>query len=264
MRILLVDTETTGLDPETSHIWEVGAMIVNEHWQYEGAFKVRMLDDQIASELAERRAELPNLPEIEDIVQTAVSPIQALAMLNQFIIENNSQHNPLPVFAYNAKFDRAHVHKAYERYMPSVFIPACFTGEWFCAMEHLPSNYRFKCWKLGHIALDYGIAVNPAELHGAYEDVCLMRQLLEKSGHTPQEVIAFANEPWIVLRAITEAPWKDNGVSNKLAQSHGYTWQKPRGYDKSFDKCWVKRVKQSAVDTEIKKAEGLQIVVIKE
>lgn len=260
---LLIDTETTGLDPATSRVWEIGMMIVDNDWQYQRGFSVRLKDEEILKQLRERRDTLPNLPNIDKIEETAVDVDTALNAVCEFVAENN----PVAVLAYNAKFD--------EQFVKALIESTCFSltqgGHmlcflpWYCMMENVPSNYGYKCWKLGHLALDYGIAVDPSLLHGAYEDIDLARKLAHASGAKVQDVIKFAEEPWVVLRAITEKPWIDGGASSAIAKELGFSWEKAKGMDKPIDKAWVKRIKESFVAQESNRiADKIPFRIIKE
>lgn len=248
---LLIDTETTGLDVSTSRIWEVGMMLVDDNWQYLKGFSVRLKDEEILTQLKERAATLPNVPRLEDIETTAVSLDNGLKMMTAFVEECE----PRAVLAYNAKFDEPFVKAMIEGNLFSFTRGGHLlcTLPWYCMMEHVPSNYGFKCWKLGHLALDYGIAVDPKLLHGAYQDIDLARKLAEASGYKVNQIIKFAEEPWVILRAITEKPWIDGGASSAIAKELGFSWEKAKGMEKPIEKAWVKRIKESFVAEESNK-----------
>lgn len=246
---LLVDLETTGLDPATSRIWEVGMQVVDDNWQYQAGFSVRLMDMEIEAQLIDRKDILPNLPTLNSIKENAQSFDTGMHMLCRFV----EQFNIHAVMAYNAKFDGPFLKKEVESSAFSLTRGGHMVTSlpWYCMMEHNPSHQRFKCWKLGHLALDYGIAVDPSKLHGAYEDIDLSRRLSEVSGTTPQEIIRYAEEPWVILRAITEKPWVDGGTSTTVAKGFGFAWEKARGMETPIEKAWVKRVKESKVAEEI-------------
>lgn len=257
--IALIDCETTGLDPATSHVWQVGVIIVDKHWQYQSGIEVTILTPEIEKELEERRDVLPNLPPLEKIKELAVDEQMALRTLTGFTKDVTT------VIAYNSKFDKAHISKLIEStgFSMTQGGHALLFAPWLCAMEDLRTNYQHKCWKLGHIALDYGIAVDPSMLHGAYGDIQLTRKILEKSGILFDEFLAFANSPWVVLRAVCDPPWVDGGVSTDRAKKSGFTWEKIKGADDVFPKSWVRRVKECQLNEFLNENKDMKIAKVK-
>jgi hypothetical protein len=154
------------------------------------------------------------------------------------------------VVAYNAQFDRqmfmAEVMRGAWLLNPRIKLMA--EVPWVCAMEDAESNYAFKCWRLSHLALDKGVAVNPADLHRAVADVELMRKMLVQSGETYDSLLTYNRDPWCVIQALVEAPWKDGGRGTTAAKQLGFTWERVKGSDVVYEKSWVRRVKQKDMD----------------
>ena len=127
---------------------------------------------------------------------------------------------------------------------------------WLCAMADIETNYKFKSWRLMHLALEYGVIVNPKELHRAINDVELMRQLLQASGTSVEAMLEYQRSPWMYCVAKTQAPWEDNGQSTTAAKALGFAWQQARGDDsgRTFEKRWVKRLKEKDLDALREKA----------
>jgi hypothetical protein len=121
-------------------------------------------------------------------------------------------------------------------------------------MKDVLSNHKHKCWKLSHLALEYGIAVDPSKLHSALADIELTAQLLQRAGTTLHEIKTYHDEPTVVLRAVVPPKWEDKGVGTDAAKKLGFSWEQPRGVDKKFEKCWVKAVKKQNAEVEIAKA----------
>lgn len=247
MSIVMLDLETTGLNPDDSRIWEIGAVIVDHNWNVLSRFSVRIWDNEIEAQLIEREEVLPNLPALGLIRASAHAPDAAYNMLEAFMPEDVSY-----MVAYNKSFDEVFFkHEAKKLgYTMLPKINAMTQVPWLCAMREVESHAKFKCWKLGHLALDYGIAVDPSKLHGALADIELTAELMRKTGISFGEVVAYAAIPNIIVRAVTNPPWEDGGKSNDAAKAMGYTWQKVRDYDKTFEKCWVRKIKANKLDEE--------------
>lgn len=263
--IIMVDTETTGLEPVDSRIWQIGAIIVSDKWTWLDQFEATIIDEEIETQLQERKEALPNLPPIEHIKSVGDNPDKAWSRFSEFILSHGT---PMYACAYNSKFDKKFIleESVGRGYSFLKGVNILNQLPWICAMEDVEANYKFKCWKLGHICLDHGIAVDPTKLHGALADISLTHTMVSKVTNGISELVDFKMEPWVVMRAITIEPWKDNGVSTAIAKDLGYRWEKTPAFpDKSFAKSWVKAVKRRHVEAEFKKAEGkLTIREIKE
>lgn len=125
--------------------------------------------------------------------------------------------------------------------------------DWLCAMEDIESNYKFKSWKQMHVALEYGITVNPKLLHRAINDVELMRQILKESGTSAKAMLEFQRSPWIYVAAKVNAPWTDGGKTSNEAKALGFRWQ-TTGDDRVFEKTWVKKIKPKQYEELLNKA----------
>lgn len=248
MSILLIDMESTGLDTSKARITEIGAMLVDSKWnELEGM-----------NELVWQSGYPAITPEVEKVTgitqdilnRDAITPLaafaalDALAQLAQFVI------------AFNSAYDQA-LFKAECNREPQLAkldgIAKLYLMPWLCAMSDLEKNYEFKSWRLMHVALEYGVTVNPKILHRAIADVELMRQTLQASGYTVDDIAKFRNTPWIYLEAEVVKPWTDGGKSAALAKSLGYSWERARGdsTDRVFEKKWVKRIKENQLEKEL-------------
>jgi DNA polymerase III epsilon subunit-like protein len=264
MRVLLLDTETTGLNTDTARIIELGAMVVNDQWQVE---KEASLSELVYT--LEYGQIDPIITKVTGITQEVLEdkgrqPAIVLTMLSD-IIEAGP---PIDfVVAYNRGFDEPIVKNEIARVWKDRPKPPGLLNllgvPWLCAMADLEKNYEFKSWRLMHVALEYGVTVNPKELHRAINDVELMRRMLVASEYTPMDLYNFQCEPWVYTRALCKPPWEDRGESSGIAKQMGYSWERARGDEtgKAYPKCWVKRIKQRHVDKEMANKE-LKIVTI--
>ncbi len=246
MRVLLIDFESTGLDTSKDRIIEIGAQIVDDQW-----------------ELLASVSTLVNGPDIE-------SPSNEIQGITGITLEEWKTHgvhlkdaldlllltlDADVVFAYNKDFDFPLFRTEMFRHGLGLHAVGNHFLQipWVCAMRDVESNYQKKCWKLSHLALDYGISVDPSRLHRAIDDVDLMRRMLKAAGSSPQEIFNFSIQPWIIVRALVPPPWEDAGKGKDIVRKLGYSWQEPKGTSLFFEKSWVKRIKESWLDEEIKK-----------
>lgn len=258
MRVLLMDTETTGLDFANDRVIEMAVQITNENFTNVEEAGGWFLWDASYPPITEQITEITGIT-LDDLLAGICTPEAAFKWLDVI----TKKYKPEMVVAYNAEFDeamfKAEVVRGHFAIMEGIHhlmgIP------WACAMKDLEMNYQEKCWKLSHLALERGITVNPSELHRAGDDVELMRKMLVASKQDARGLLAFRNLPWVYLKAKTRAPWEDGGKSNKLAKERGYNWETPKGDTKKFDKSWVKRVKEHLVETEIKESPFLVTVL---
>ena len=248
MKILLIDFETTGIDTTTDRIIEVGAMLVDEKWDVLKSLSF-LVKDQSYPALTADIQRITNISQ-EDLDKNGISPNDFARQLSDFI-EGDLNY----AVAFNRSFDENIFKTEMARGGFGMFpgINRILQVPWLCAMVDIESNYQFKSWKQAHLALEYGITVNPKELHRAVADVELMRKILIESKATPQSLYDFQIMPWVFLHALIPAPWTDGGVGKNAAVKAGYNWEVAKGTDgPKFEKTWVKRVKKHKVEDEIK------------
>ncbi len=243
MSVMLLDLETTGLEPSVDRITELGFMVTSEDFkQTIDQYNMLVWDESYPPTP-------PQVTEVTGITDEMLrlggeSPVH---MLNA--IEASAKiHGVEYIIAYNMQFDRGFLlaECIRQNYSPVQEVGA----EFLCAMVDVKSNQKYKSWKLMHLALDYGVPVDPGLLHRAINDVELMRQMLIASKVTIGEMVAYHNSPSVYLRAMVKKPWEDGGVSTELAKKHGFSWEKCRGDSRVFDKCWVKSMKEIDLKTE--------------
>lgn len=248
MHSLIIDFEATGLDTSKDSIIEIGAQLVDDKFDVLKSLSVLVKPEQPLS------AEIQTITGItqNDLDTEGTTLGVAAGMLSQVLTEDIGY-----VIAYNREFDESlfRVDTAREALGMLPSVNQLLNLPWLCAMKDIERNYDFKCWKLSHLALDYGIAVDPAKLHRAINDVELTRKLLKASGVTALQMYQYQVTPWVYLQALIPAPWTDGGKGKAEATKLGYSWEKAKGTDAPvFEKTWVKRVKEHKVEDEIKAA----------
>lgn len=248
MHVAIIDFETTGIDAETCRPIEVCAAIVTSDFSTLLTSYQSLL---YASDYPaiEEHIELLTGIQKEKVLSEGIFPARAFEDIYNLFIEYDVKH----VVAYNADYDHTVYRRELERHgMANEAVGNSVKIPWLCAMKDVRSNYNYKCWKLSHLALDYGVAIDPKELHRASADVFLTRDLLRAAKTTSEEMLAYKNTPWVALEAVTREPWKDGGKSTALAKSKGFSWETPKGHQsKKYPKKWVKLVKETDLQYEL-------------
>ena len=248
MKVAIIDFETTGVDTETCRPIEVCASIVTPNFADIVETYSTLLYASDYPVIGEDIEELTGIQK-EDVIEKGLSPPRAFEALYNLFLENNVSQ----VIAYNAEYDFAVYRRELERHgMLNEAVGNPVRLPWLCAMRDVKSNYNYKCWKLSHLALDYGVPINPKDLHRASADVFLTRDLLRAASTNAEEMLAYKNTPWVAVEAVTREPWKDGGKSTGLAKSKGFSWETPRGHQSvKHPKKWVKLVKETDLQYEL-------------
>lgn len=242
MNVLLIDTETTGLNFEKDRIIEIGAIATgNDFTEVLGSVSV-LVHDVDYPPLTEEIQKLTGIK--PDMFDAAYVPGDALA-----VVENLMRtHACSMIVAYNASFDRQMIVAEANRHGS---LGLHWEKPWVCAMRDLEGNKEFKCLRLSHLALDKGIAVDPASLHRAIDDVELMRKMLVKSQVTAKDLYAYSQVPYIFVAALVPHPREpDSAEKRELAKKHGYSWQQVKDDPRVFEKRWVKKIKETDLEKE--------------
>ena len=247
MNILVIDFETTGVDPKTCRPIEVGAAIVSNdfktvHETY-SSFIYSHTHPKITSEVEELTGISNDL-----LVKEGRDPLAVFGDIFDLVEKYDVKY----MLAYNREFDenvykeeirRIGIHENHPHLAKPAILP------WLCAMRDVRSHTKYKCWKLSHLALDYGVLVDPSVLHRALGDVRLTIALLDKAGADAETLYRYQKMPRFVLEALTTPPWKDGGVSTAKAKEKGYSWEVPRGHQQMrLPKRWVKVVLEDEIN----------------
>lgn len=218
MKLLLIDFETTGIDPLTCRPVEVceaywdpeetaGKPVFFQNYLWESSYPAEMPKEAfethgISMAKAHRDGRLPR-----DVLEN----IARRAMQADFFVGHNSRQYDKVVLESEARRQ--------EVSMPSL--------PWIDTLHDLPFPKKVTSKRLGHLALDHGIAVDPKDLHGAVGDVRLMYEILLK--YDLADVAKRATSTRVKLLARVSFENKDR------AKAQGYQWD-PTG------KKWAKEV----------------------
>lgn len=246
---LLIDFEATGLDTKKERIIEIGAMVVDDSWNPVPDRQLSVLVWESGyPALIDEVVKVTNITQ-DDLNTNSITPREAFEQLAK-IIDSDIKH----IVAFNRGYDEPLFREEMFRNEMTMNhqMNWLLSSPWLCAMVDVETNYLYKSWRLAHLALEYGVTVNPKLLHRAINDVELMRQMLQAAGTTPQRMYEYQQSPWVYVRALVKKPWEDNGASTALAKARGYNWEQCKGDEtqRKFDKAWVKRVKQKDVAKE--------------
>ncbi len=247
--LLLIDFESTGVDTKEARITEVGAQLVsNDFKAIYNSFNCLVYEpDYVIT------------PEVTKVTGITKELLQehgvSFKRMTELLLEGIDVSQVTEVVAYNSSYDESLFTEELFRHGLTLDpkLSYLISKPWVCAMRDVESNYQYKSWKLMHMALEYGVPVNPKELHRAINDVELMRQMLEATGYTIEDLVTFKNLPWVVLKASVPPPWTDNGKGVAEAKANGYSYERVHGVNQVYAKSWVKKVKENKLEEEDKK-----------
>jgi hypothetical protein len=238
MKLLGIDFETQSAEAKTTNITEVGASLYEEHeagWKKVGSYSQLVY----YPDYPPQEKFIVDLTGITDemLKHEGQAPVGVLASLINLMDQADV------IFAHNKAFDQTVFECTAKRF--GMAIPK---KEWICTLTEVPWPAKYTCKKLSHLAYDHGIIVHPDDLHRAEQDVDLMMQLI-LTKYNVEEILKYAREPWVYMRADVVKPWEDNGASKAIAQANGFSWEKVRHVDQhTFKGKWVTRVKESNVE----------------
>ncbi len=260
MASLLIDFEAGGVDAKTVRILEIGAIVVDDDWKPTGEQLSQLVWESGYPALTDEVKEVTGLTQ-ELLAAEGIPLVQAFQKLSNLVTDRVKY-----AIAFNRSYDEVLFKEELARTgLTDTGLARLHAMPWLCAMVDIERNYKYKSWRLAHLALEYKVPVDPNILHRAINDVDLMRKMLTATGTTAAEMYAYQQVPWIYVAAKTEKPWEDGGKSTDLAKARGYNWQTAKGdpSGRVFDKMWLKRIKEKDFEKEEREA-PFQVRLIKE
>lgn len=205
MKLLIIDTETTGLDPDKGcQAIEVGAIL------YSVPFRTPL--QSVAFLLPSEDNPAVNINGIDPAITNLAQPWRtALALFREMAA--NADY----ALAHNSDFDRQWFGRGH---LEPLHL------DWICSMSDLEWG-DIPGRSLRDLALAHGIAVMP-EVHRALPDCELISQVLSKRDDL-EELIAQALVPKSIYRALVSFNNRDE------AKSRGFRWNPDR-------KQWLKKL----------------------
>lgn len=187
MKELYIDVETTGLDPVRNGIWQIAAIIIkNGNEEASLCTKIAVFgNDQIDDEALKMsgftEAELRTIG--LDMKDPKFVHQKLCGVLSCFV-DRFDRRDKMHFVAYNARFDmdfmRAWFKKARDDYFGSYFyfppLDVMDRAAWALReVRHLMPDF-----KLGTVALQMGIDLDPEVLHDALHDIRLTIEIAKK------------------------------------------------------------------------------------
>ncbi len=213
MIVLGLDLETTGLNPATDRIIEIGAVV----WDVEQKKPLKLMSELIQPEIPVP-AEITKITGItnEDIEKHAISLSEGMQRLADL----------MPSCSYfvghnGREFDRLFLEKAAEECGLKLHLP------WIDTIHDIPYPDFIGTRKLTHLCAEHGF-LNPFS-HRAVFDVLSMLEVFSKYDFS--EVEKFQQSP--EMKLIAKVSYDDRDKAKKA----GFRWD-PQG------KAWYKKVKE--------------------
>jgi DNA polymerase-3 subunit epsilon len=227
MIVYRLDLETTGKDPETARILEIG--VVEWDTSFLSFWRLKSIlvwgdDYAIDDNQAKELLQILGIPP-RDIRGKAVTPKAALEALAEFL-----RYSPVPTLVgHNIRsYDDVLLRKECER--AGVVLPRY---ELLDTMTDIPFRPGVRGRGLVHLGAEHGF-LNPFP-HRAITDALASLKLL--SQYPLEDVMRYRDMPWATVRA-------DVSYDNReLAKSRAYGWDGDK-------KIWVKRIKEADVGLE--------------
>lgn len=231
MKLLGLDFETSGIDPNNDRIIEIGAVL----WDAERKTPLEVFGKLVSH---------PNLVLSEEIIQItgiqprdleeqgvpieqALCPLEELFQRTDYVVAHNGN-----------KFDRPFLERTLERAgMP------LWDKPWIDTMTDVPYPDSIRARKLNHLAADHQV-FNPLP-HRAVFDVIVMLQILSK--YPMEEVVRLARSPAVEIRA--DVSYDDR----HLAKERGFRWDGER-------RIWCKVVKELHLSQESEATFPVQVL----
>lgn len=251
MIVLGIDLETTGFDVNQERITELGYVV----WDTDKKTSMYMQGAFLYNKSYEEKF----TPEITEMMQRVCGitpdmlryfgrdPLDELTMLDrmcdmykvEYIIAHNGNNYDRPLLL--AELSRNGVNA-----------PVLRERLWLDTLTDIPFPTPPESRKLKYLACDHGF-INPFA-HRAVFDVLTMLTLM--SQYKIEDVIAYSKIPTKIMRAMVSYDDREKAKAMK------FMWEKVG--DKTFNKSWVKAIKEDKVASEIDacKKQGFQAVVI--
>lgn len=239
--ILIFDCETTGLDSKQHRIIEIAAGIYSDAFDFVSGESLLVYDDSIG-DIPDFIQDLTKINPT-DLLTKGITFEDGIAKIDQLI----SDHEPKCVLAHNAQFDRSMMEGEGARWKLSSPI---YGLAWVCSKTNIKYPKTMKSLRLQHLALDHGIAVDPAKQHRALADVELLASLMRRAKADIDQMLKHATAKDIVVKALVKPPWEDSGASTSKAKEFGFRWEDPGFPQKKVPKSWVKTIKDFELEED--------------
>ena len=246
--ILGFDFETTGVEPQKDRAIEMGAVLFDKQFNPIAQFSAYIWDETVGQ----------ISPEVSELTRISMRDLQTMGI--PFDVALRKMHSELlqdqkidGILAHNAVFDKSVFRSEVDRYNVG-YATNLLVLPWVCSRRDLASNKKMRCQKLSHLALDYGVVVDPSTLHRAVGDVRLMGQMLQAAKADWSDMLRRAQAQKVIVQADVPSPFGprgDGGRGKELAKANGYRWEDPgEESGQKWEKRWVKQILEFELDEE--------------
>lgn len=216
MKILGIDFETTGLEPEKCRVIEVGAVL----WDTDSSKPLAVFSELVLPEdLTELDPVITKITGIQtdDLEKYGAEPKKVFQKLNFYLGHCDY------VVAHNSSFDKSF----YESEIVKTGLDLV-NKTWIDTMFDVPYPEEVSTRKLNHLAADHGF-VNPWS-HRALFDVMTMLQVLSK--YNFEDVVERSKSPVVTVISHVSFDEKDK------AKQMGFRWDpKNKKWFKEYKHC---------------------------
>jgi DNA polymerase III subunit epsilon len=215
LNLLIIDTETTGLNPVCDRVIELGAILYSVEHQ------------TVLHQLSTLLAAPDNAAERINRIPAAVLPTIAPTLMHQSLLIFQAMADEASyAVAHNAAFDR--------KWFNDQHLPALQRqGEplpWLCTMEDFTFPLQNRAGdSLINLVLAHGIGVGAA--HRALTDCQLIAALFDRMTDLPG-LVAWASQPKVIFQAVIEYD------DRQLAKAAGFKWN-------AESRTWLRRMAEA-------------------
>ncbi len=243
MRLLGIDTETTGLDPAKDRVLEIGVAL----WDTDLKAPLVVGSSYVRNTAIEASPENIAIHGITDMMREEFGvPMPSILTRVNALLEGVER-----VVAHNAPFDRAFL-EAEEARCIGFADSRLMRAKWLDTAEDIPFAKEPGSRKLTHLAAEHGF-LNPFSHRAVFDALTSLRLL---SCYPIADVIAYADAPSCVVRAEVSFDDKD------LAKARHYQWERVGHHGPAaYPKQWVKRIKTHQLGAE-KTSAPFQVTIL--
>lgn len=216
MEILVIDTETTGLDPKNDHLIEIAAIL----WS------------------VSCKGVLIQVSTLISYNQEIVNPVEPINKISPALLEkdfpyesaleliNNMSHSARYICAHNADFDKKFCKKVVGLEIP--------LSNWIDTQDiRYPKSKYCQGTSLNNLAIAHGIPI--VDAHRALDDCRTLTKLLSLVPNLEEE-LKRASRPKVLVKSLEEKP----GTSSKM---YGFKWHSIVPYS------WAKYMPEQDIST---------------
>lgn len=197
MNILILDTETTGLNPKNEHLLEIAAIL----WSVEHRFILMQVSTLICYEQVINNPAYPINGIPSEVLSLNFNYKQGLTTINQMSLSTTY------ICAHNAKFD-----KSFCKNVVGLDLPI---ENWIDTQDIIyPKSQYCKSTSLNSLAIAHGIPI--VDSHRALDDCKVLTKLLSLVPDLEAQ-LSKANRPKVLVRSLEERP-------GTLSRQHGFRW----------------------------------------